>query len=354
MKTRVKREKKTVRRDTYGAVGIVTYVFCLIFRIPLLYLIGEKGIACFSMANELYLFTGCLLAGGLSEATAALVRYRMKREQYASAQKVLKGGLILGAVTGGIFSAVFFLAGQAYAEAVAGMPLAGLCINMMAPALVFQTLTGVIKGYFQGNGSRVPAIHSRILETVFLFAGGILGAVLLHGYGKKVSALLQNEDYAAAYGAFGACAGILTAAVLCFLHMLFLLLIFLRNRKRQSGRELQNGHDKGFHIAHMLLGTAVPYSLLAVVFQTLPFFDGIFFQQFSRASAEKAVLWGNYYGKYLVITGILWGILALTNLEPVRKIGVLVDREEYRSAREKLGSVIHQGALFQALPQIDT
>lgn len=345
MRTRGRKEKKTARKDTYAITVILTYVFCLIFRIPLLYLIGERGISYFGMANELYLFFGCLLATGLSEASASLIRYRMRREQYAGARRVLKGSLLTGAVLGGAFSILFLAAGQLYAEKIIRMPLAGLCINMMAPALVFQTLTGVIKGYFQGNGSKVPAMHSKILETVFLFGGGYLGTVLLQDYGKRVSALLQNEDYAAAYGAFGASIGILSAAVLCFLHMLFLLLIFLRNGKKQAGRDMIS-KDKGFHIVHMLLGTAAPYSLYAVLFQCLPFFDGIFFQQFSKEANDSITLWGNYYGKYMVITGIIFSLLSLTVLEPVRKIGALTDREEYRSAKEALGNLIHQGTLL--------
>lgn len=346
MRTRGRKEKKTARKDIYAITGILAYVFCLIFRIPLLYLIGERGISYFSMANELYLFFGCLFATGLSEASASLIRYRMRREQYASAHKVLKGGLLTGVILGGAFSLLFLAAGQLYAEKIIRMPLAGLCINMMAPALVFQILTGIIRGYFQGNGSRVPATHSKILETVFLFGGGILGTILLQDYGKKVSALLQNEDYAAAYGAFGASIGILSAAVFCFLHMLFLLLIFLKNGKKQAGRDMISSRDKGFHIVHMLIGTAIPYSLFAVLFQSLPFFDGIFFQQFSKTANDSITQWGNYYGKYIVITGIIWSLLALTSLEPVRKIGALADREEYRSAREALGNLIHQGTVL--------
>lgn len=345
-RTRDKREKRSARKDTYAVTGILACVFCLVFRIPLFYLTGERGVGYFSMANELYLFLGCMIAGGLSEATASLVRYRMKREQYASAHRVLKGGLLLGGIVGGLFSVLFLLAGQLYAEKVIRMPLAGLSINMMAPAIVFQVLTGVIKGYFQGNGSRVPAMHSKILETVFLFCGGLLGGALLHGYGEKVSALLQHEDYAAAYGAFGASIGILSASVLCFLHMVFLLFIFLKKGRKQSERELQNSHDKGFHIAHMLLGTAAPYSLFALAFQSMPFLDGIFFNGLYSAQTDTVTLWGNYYGKYLVVLGLLCAVASLFTLEPVRRIVFLTDREEYRSARERLALAVHQVAML--------
>lgn len=346
MRTRDRKEKRTVRRDTYAITGILAYVFCLIFRIPLLYLIGERGVSYFSMANELTIFCGCLFAAGLSEATASLIRYRMKREQFTGAHRVLKGGLLAGVILGGACSLAFLAAGQFYAEKIIKMPLAGICINMMAPAIVFQVLTGVIRGYFQGNGSRVPAMHSKILETVFLFGGGLLGTVLLQDYGKKVSDLLQNKDYAAAYGAFGAGIGILSAAVFCFLHMLFLLLIFLKSGRKQAGRDVTGSRDKGVHIFHMLIGTAVPYMLFAVLFQSLPFFDGIFFQQFSEAAKDPITLWGNYYGKYMVVTGIIWSLLTLTGLEPIRRIGALSDREEYRSAREALGHLIHQSTVL--------
>lgn len=340
------KEKAASRKDYFAITGILAYIGSLIFRIPLLHMIGEKGVGYFSIANELFIVIGCIFAYGLSEATANLVRYRIKREQFKNADKVLHRAAVLALILGGGLSIIFLFAGHSYAKNVIQMPLAGLAVSLMAPAIVFYVLTGVLKGYFQGNGSRVPAIHSKVLETVFMIGGGLIGAGLMHKYGEKVSALLQNEDYAAAYGAMGAVIGLLSASVLCFLHMLLLFFLYHGRVKRQGAREIQKNQDKGFHIVHMLLGTGLSYALFAAVFQLLPFLDGCLFIRLSPNTADTAALWGSFYGKYMVIIGICSALLSLVAVEPSKRIIFLLDREEYKAAKDKLAVIMHQIALL--------
>lgn len=340
------KEKTGTRKDSFAVVTILAYTGSLIFRMILYYLIGEKGVGYFGIANELYIVISFLFSYGLSEAVTSLVRYRIRREQFKNAEKVLHGALILAVIAGGLFSILFLVGGQFFAEKVIGMPLAGLAVSFMAPALVFSLLTGVFRGYFQGNGSKVPSLHSKILETVFVIIGGSIGAGLLYGYGEKVSALLQNTDYAAAYGAMGASVGFLAASVLCFLHMLFLFLIYHRKMQQQIMRDVQRSQDRRGRILRMLIGVGIPYATYGFLFHCMPLLNSCFYFHTFEANADTAVLWGNYYGKYMVITGSIGSLITVTSLEPVRKIVFFAEREEYRSAREKISFLIHQLALF--------
>lgn len=337
--------KKSERKDNYIVMGILFYVCSLIFRIPLSCMIGEKGVAYFSFAVEIYILSGCFFTYGLSAAVSSLVRYRIRREQYKNAGRVLRGALILALVAGGVLSVVFLFLGGFFAKEVIKLPLAGLSLSMMAPAIVFQLLKGAFKGYFEGNGSRVPSIHSGMIETVVMITGGLIGASAMHGYGVKVSALLQNENYAAAYGAMGASIGILAASILGFLYLLFLFFLYRGRTRKQAVRDSQRSQDKGTHIIHMLIGTAVPFAGYAVLFRIVPLLDGIFFHRLSEDVEEAALLWGNYYGKYLVIIGIVCLLTTLTGITQVKKIVYYVEREEFRMVREKMGLIVHQLAL---------
>lgn len=340
------RDKKSSRKDSYIVVGIFSYVCSLILRIPLIYMIGEKGIAYFSLANEIYIAVGCLFTYGLSSAVSMLVRYRVRREQYKNAGKVLRGALTLAVVLGAVLSILFTFWGTFLARAVIKLPLAGLTICMMAPAVIFQILTGVFRGYFEGNGSRVPTMHSVLLETVVMITGGLIGAALLHKYGIKVSALLLNEDYAAAYGAMGASIGILAASIMGFLHMLLLFFLYRGNARKQAFRDSQRSQDKSFHLIHMLIGTAIPFAGYAVLYRIVPLLDGIFFVRTAGEGIDAVLLWGNYYGKYLVVTGVISLLAALPGTLQIKKVIYYVDREEFRMAREKTGQLVHQAALI--------
>lgn len=344
-----KKRTTSSRKDYYTMITLLTVTGALIFRIPLGHLIGDKGIAYFGAANEIYLVLAGTVAYGLSEAVAILVKYRVKREQYKSAQKVLSSALILGGSTGLIFSVFFGFLGHFVAEKIMHMPLAGLSVSLMAPAMFFLILTGIFRGYFQGNGSRIPTMHSQILHMIFMFVGGLTGAALLRGYGRKVSALLQNEDYTSAYGAMGAAFGFLSAAVLCFLHALILYFIFRNSLKRQAGRELQKSQDTGLHIFGMLMATGALYSLFWICFNGLALFDQYLVFLFADDVGETAILWGAYYGKCLVLPGVIGGIINMICLSPVRRILALAERKDHRAAREKLGILIHQCAVI-AIP----
>lgn len=332
----------SIRRDYYMIVTWIALMGALIFRIPLTRLLGDNGIACFGVANEIYLVVAGTVSYGLSEAVAALVRYRVKRAQLKSAEMVLSSALLAGGSMGLILSVLFGFFGQSLAKNVFQIPLAGMAVSLMAPAMIFSILTGVFRGYFQGNGSRKPAMHSQVLYTLFLFIGGLTGATLVYGYGEKISAFLQNEDYAGAYGAMGASIGLLAASFFCFLHVLILFFIFNSSAKKQMGRELQRNQDTRGYVMQMLMGTGILYSVYWLCFHVLPLLDQYLFFHFNGEKDHLIGQWGQYYGKCLVIIGVICGFISMVCLVPIRRIMVSMEREEERIAKERMGILIHQ------------
>lgn len=336
-----RRKKSFVRSDYDTIINGFALIGAIIFRIPLGHMIGDKGLACYGTAYEIYFVLGGMISYGLSEAVCTLVRYRIRREQYKNAQKVLGSALMLGGIGGAFLSILLTLLGHVLSERVLKIPLAGLAVSMMAPAIVFFILTGIFRGYFQGNGSRMPAIHSRMLQTVVLFVSGLVFSKIFGDYGSRVSALLQNDDFTGAYGAMGASLGILTASLLSFLHMLVLYLLLKANRQGQAAREMLRGQDTRFQIFHMLLGSGTLYLLYWFFFQGQTLTGELIMMRYAGASNDMLTAWGAYYGKVLSVIGILCGVLGMLCLPSVRKLVVLLERDEYRMAREKLGTLIH-------------
>lgn len=336
--------KRTARKDNFILVAGISFIGMMIFRLVMDKQIGDKGMACFGSANEIYYVLAGTVSFGLSEAVSSLVRYRIRREQYKSAQKVFGGAVTIACILGAVMGLGILFSAQQIAEKLLKVPIAELAIAMMAPSIFFFILTGVLRGYFQGNGSRIPAMHSQILQVVFTFAGGIAGATLYKGYGAKVSALLQNDDYTSAYGAKGASIGILSASILCFLHMLILYFIFRRNIRNQLSREAQKNQDNNLYLLHMILGTGGVYALYWFLFHGLTLTGEIILFRFGGDGGKHIGQWGAYYAKTLALTGIVGELICMICLLPVRRIVSFWEREEYRTAREKLGVLIHQCA----------
>lgn len=345
----IKRNGKTTsfqKKDIYTIIVQVAIMAILAFRIPFGYLAGENGNAYFSAANEIYFVIAGTVSFGLSEAVSALVRYRVRREQYKSAQKVLKGALMAGGLVGLLLALLFGLLGNVFATEVLNSPLSGLAIRLMAPSMFFVILTGIFKGYFKGNGSNIPSMHSLILNVLFYIVGGLVGTSILRAYGDKVSALLQNENYACSYGAMGASIGLLTASIFCFVHMLVLYYMYSSRMKRQAGRENVKNQDSRMQIFHMLAGTGMQYFAFWFVFSCLPLIQQLFLYQLNPNLEGITGQWGSYYGKYLVIIGIICLIINLIWVVPIRRIITLQEREEFRLARERMSILMHQCAVI--------
>ncbi len=272
---KLSKRRFSAKKDYNIFVTYLAIILMFVFRIILGKMIGDKGLAYFGVAGELWLVFSGMIAYGLTEAVASLVRYRIKREQYKSAQKVLSGAITTGIILGLIISVLMSIFAFSIADKLIRVPLAGMAIRLMAPAIFFTILTGVLRGYFYGSGTKIPVMHSKLLQPLFLFGGGLIGASLLGRYGEKVSALLQNEDYSYSYGATGACIGILTASILCFLHMFVIYMLFKNRLKSQASRELQKNQDSKIYVIYMLFNAGVLYTLYFMFLHGQTLLDGI-------------------------------------------------------------------------------
>ncbi|MCM1126764.1 MAG: polysaccharide biosynthesis C-terminal domain-containing protein [Lachnospiraceae bacterium] len=338
--------KRNARKDSFILVTGISVIGMLIFRLVMSKQIGDIGMACFGSTNEIYYVLAGTISFGLSEAAASLVRYRVRRDQYRSAQRVLGGAVCIAGVLGVVLGLGILFSAQLIAMKLLKFPIAGLSIAMMAPAVPFFLLTGVFRGYFQGNGSHIPAMHSLILQVIAVFAGGIAGAALYKDYGTKVSALLQNADYTSAYGAKGASIGLLAASIVCFLHGLILYVIFRRNIRNQLGREMSKNQDSRLYLLHMILGTGGIDALYWFLFHGVTLAGEIILFRFGGEAGTYAGQWGAYYAKTLALTGIVGEAVCMICLLSVRRIASLWDRDEYRTARERLGTLVHQCAVI--------
>jgi len=363
MKKSINKRARTASfgKDTYTIIAQITLMAALAFRIPLGIMIGDKGMAYFGAANEIFALMAGTFAFGLSEAAAIQIRYRMKRGQLTNAGKVLRGGVLIGGGIG-LFLCVFFLfMGYGIADRALHMAPAGMAVVWMAPAMLFSILTGIFRGYFQGNSMKKAAMHSQVVNVLFLYPGGLIGARVLYSYGEKVAALLQNDDFAGAYGAMGASIGLSAASGFGLLHMLVLYLLFKNGLKKQPGREQPGNRDTMPVVLSGLAGTGLMYALYWFCFHAMTLLDQyLFFWASSKAPLEEGmslteymrgqtVLWGAYYGKYAAAVGIVAGFVSMACLIPIRRIVTALEREANRAAREKLGIWIHQCAAI-AIP----
>ena len=198
------------RRSGYRKNGLVTALaflagaLAVYKRIPLTNRIGDNGNAYFGMAYDTFLFFFLLCGYAMQTVVAQMTAAICAKGQYRNTRRVWNTAILYTAVLGIAGSAAMLLSAGVLAEGLFRTREAAPVIRCMAPCVLIVSLTGALRGYFQGMGSMVPTAFSRFAEEL---AGLLLMLVLvpgMGGYGKKVGALLFQPDYEQAFGAGGA------------------------------------------------------------------------------------------------------------------------------------------------------
>ncbi|MCL2719069.1 MAG: hypothetical protein FWE14_09860, partial [Lachnospiraceae bacterium] len=109
-------------------------------------------------------------------------------------------------------------------------------------------------------------------------------------------------------------------------------------------------------IYQSLLTSALPVGLFAVLYQINPLINQrIYYYYFNRLNENnefifsKAEVWGNYYGIFLVIIGILTAFVSMIFMKSSRAISASWVREEHRAGKEQLMQAI-TGTIVAAVP----
>lgn len=347
--TRGKRGGRSKRKEWVTGNGLMACLIVLLLRIPLGHIIGDKGLGFLAAGIEVFTAVGITISYGFSKAVAVMVKYRIKREQFRSARQVYKIGMLLASVSGAAAAAAIFFGAEWIAGTVIAEHKGYLAIAAAAPAVCFSAVLGVLRGYFQGMGRMAPILHSRALEKLMMAAACLIGASMMHRYGLKVAALLKAEEYAGAYGAMGAVLGISAACALAVLHLVLIHMVYGASFRKQLLQDSTKNQETGGRVAAILLSTALPYLLCALLYHINGLADqSIFYHvmHVKNSGGSGAALWGVYYGKYSVMIGVSALLCARVCVPGLSGIVQSFEREDGGEVRRRMNRSIHALAVF--------
>lgn len=345
----MKSKERKKKREWITTIGLVAYLIGLLMRIPLGRIIGDKGIGFFAAGMEVFIISTIILSYGLSKTVTISIKYRIKREMYRSAGRVFRSALFLAVISGAVAACGIFFFSTGIAQVVVLEDMSYLAIAAAAPAVFLAAVMGVLKGYFQGMGTMMPTVHSKLLEKVIMCASSLILGAVLYTYGLKVAALLKNGEYASAYGAFGASLGIGIACLFGTLHLLFIYAVYSGSFKQQIGKDGGKYAESRAEILIMLITTSLPYTICALLYSMNYLVDQRLFNYAMNIKGQgslRVLHWGIYYGKYSVVIGGAAILCTLSVIGAVPRIAQLFDRQDYRAVQEEMGRNIHQLAVI--------
>lgn len=348
-KISVKKGGKGRKREWMIGAGLLAYLIGLVIRIPLSHMIGDQGIGFYSIGMEIYMLASAVLSYGIAKAVAILIKYRVKREMFKSARKVYKNALFLTTLTGVLLTVGVFFLSETIATTFILEQMGYLAIAAAAPAILLAAVMGVLKGYFQGMGTMLPTVHSKLVVQFIMLAASLIFGSVMYKYGVKVAALLKNNEYAAAYGALGAIIGLSVACLFGVLHLVFINVVYAGTFKQQLMRDGAKYAESNGQIISMLLSTALPYMLCALLYNMNYLVDQRIYNYASNIggrSGTRAAYWGVYYGKYSPVIGIAAILCTFAAVVGIPKIVQMHERKERREVQLHLENSVHYIAII--------
>lgn len=338
---------KTKKKNRFFLILILSILSLLVFRIILTHTIGSKGMAYFSVSNELFFLLSISMGFGFEKGVDLLVDGYMQRQQYENAKRVVKGGGLAALILGGLLSFLMLLLSNKISGGLFGMHSASMGLYCMLPTVPLMLLTGVIRGYFSGIGNNFLMNQSNIVSIVSYLIAGYIGSFSLGNYGEKVSLLLKVDDFKYSYAAMGAAIGILISAIITFLHALILYILLKQRSEFSNGRDYTKSIESvvGLGVS-VVINSLLPFALFACVI-FVPVINEILVLNSDKDTQNAlAFTFGEYYGKSFSLAYVFVIIVVLLGYSLLRKSISFSYKEEYRKAREQLTRMIHRCATY--------
>ena len=327
-----------VQGGILAMAGVIARLIGLIYRVPMQRTIGDAGMGYYSAAFQIYSLMLIISSYSLPVAVSKLIAGYTARDEYKNAKRIYNCSMLFACFTGGITCLIVFFCADFLAGLIK-LPKSAIALRILAPTLLVVAIMGVMRGFFQGNGSMVPTAASQLVEQIINAIVSVVAAKFLFDYGLGVSGLLRDDDYAAAYGAAGGTLGTSAGALAGLICLIIVYLISKRDFNYRV-RHDENRHSDTFgRMLFALILTVLPVLLSTTVYNLSDILDqGIFnyVMDTKGLSEVKAEHWGIFSTKYKVLTNVPVALASAVCSSMMPSLTGCIRREEYKIARRKV------------------
>ena len=325
--------------------GILVRIIGMFYRIPLVNIIGSEGNGIYSVAYNIYNIMLVLSSYGLPMAVSKLISARFITKQYKSASQILKCSLVVSVCTGGAAALFLFFGAGLIEKLYKGVPGLSIPLRVLAPTIFFVAVMGVMRGFFQGQGTMIPTAVSQLIEQIINAAVSILAAYLLM---KSFAASSESAAYGAAGGTMGTAAG-------AFAGLMFLIILYLIYRpvfRRMIRRDKEGVLQEPSEVYKIIIITMVPIILGQTLYQISAVIDDAMFSNMmvgrDVSSNIKADL-GTFSSCYTMLIGIPQGVASSMSSSMLPSVVASYTKKDINSVRDKIAKTIKTN-MFIAIP----
>lgn len=272
MSARNRNNQFLVQGSILAVTSLIVRVIGLIYRIPMLNIIGDEGMGIYQNTFEIYNIALILSSYSLPLAISKLVAERRIMKEYKNTYRILLVGLAFATVVGLITTLIIYFGADFIAIHFYESPAITLPLQVLAPTILIFAVMGVLRGFYQGKNTMIPTALSQLLEQIVNAVVSLVAAYMLT---KNFSASVN----VASYGAAGGTLGTLTGALVAFLFLLLIFLAYKPHLNRQLRRDPDENKESYKTVYKLILLTISPIILSQTVYQISGFLDGVIFNR---------------------------------------------------------------------------
>ena len=303
-----KRSNFIVQGGILAITGIISRIIGLVYRIPLQKKIGDSGMGYYSAAFQIYSIMLIISSYSLPTAVSKLVAARAARGQYKNARKIFRGAMLFACITGGAACLIVLFGADSLASNIMNLPKSAIALRILAPTLLIVAVMGVIRGYFQGLGTMMPTAVSQLFEQIVNAVVSVAAAIYLFEYGSRVSNLLRDNTYSAAYGAAGGTFGTGAGALGGLIMLGVMFFVHNREMKVRVSNDVTPKSEGFPKIFRLLIITILPVILSSTIYNISDVIDQSIFGSVMAGKGlsehDIASYWGIFSTKYKVIINV--------------------------------------------------
>ncbi len=213
---------------------------------------GDAGNGYYNYGYQIYVLLLAISSVGIPNAIAKLVSERCATDDFKGAYRIFRCAIVLFTIIGGALAALLFVFAPWIADVICDTPPVVHTLRVLAPALLFVSVSSVIRGFFQGMHNMKATSTSQVIEQFI----------------KSVSTILIVLAIAGAPAEYMAAGATLATTLSTALSLIYLFGFYAANRK-DIKRRLAAAPDIAkasfFKIAKGILYVSIPISLGSIV-----------------------------------------------------------------------------------------
>lgn len=300
-----KRSTFLMQGSILAIAGILVRIIGLIYRIPMVNIIGTKGNGYYTSAYSVYSLFLILSSYSFPTAISRIISERLAEGRLKDVKNVIRLAFVLAFVVGVImFSIMFF--GADVISAIHRKPLLAFSLRALAPTLFIMAFLGVLRGVFQGMGNMIPTAISQIFEQIANAVTSVVFAFFLFGRGEIANLIYESEEYSYAFGASG---GAIGTGIGAFVALIVLIFMFRKLHKKYRKFLNNNNYiepESRSAIFSVFFATMVPIIVSSTIYNLTSVADDLLFSNVltvMKSELNIVVLWG-VFGNYHLLFNI--------------------------------------------------